>query len=37
MKKVKFKLSEANEDTLASIITGIMIASMVIAHILLND
>lgn len=37
MKKVKFKLSENNEDTLASIMTGFMIAAMIIAHILLND
>lgn len=37
MKKFKFKLSEANEDTLASIMTGIMIAAMIIGHILYND
>lgn len=37
MKKHKFKLSEANEDTLASIMAGLMIAAMIIAHILYND
>lgn len=37
MKKVKFKFSEANEDTLASIMAGIMIAAMIIGHILYND
>ena len=37
MKNVKFKLSESDEDTLVSIITGILLVIMIIAHILYND
>lgn len=37
MKKLKFKLSEANKDTLTSLMAGLIIAAMIIAHILFND
>lgn len=37
MKNFKFKLSEANVDTLVSITTGILLVIMIIAHILFND
>lgn len=37
MKKFRLKLSEADEDTLVSIMTGLIIAAMIIASILFND
>lgn len=37
MKKLKFKLSESQEDTLSCIITIIILAIMIIANILYND
>lgn len=37
MKKLKFKLSESDEDTLVCITTAILLVIMIIAHILYND
>lgn len=37
MKKLKFKLSESQDDTLSCIVTIILLAIMIIANILYND
>ena len=37
MKKLKFKLSESQDDTLSCIMTIILLAIMIIANILHND
>lgn len=37
MRKLKFKLSESQDDTLSCIMTIILLAIMIIANILYND
>lgn len=37
MKKLKFKLSKSQDDTLSCIMTIILLAIMIIANILYND
>lgn len=37
MKKLKFKLSQSQDDTLSCIVTIILLAIMIIANILYND
>lgn len=37
MKKLKFKLSQSQDDTLSCIMTIILLAIMIIANILYND
>lgn len=37
MKKIKFRLSQSQDDTLSCIITIILLAIMIIANILYND